>query len=65
VTVKYQTGLASPASVRLCATTAAGDGTFSCTASVPSTSGGPGTHGVKATGKSSATKAATTFLVTT
>jgi virginiamycin B lyase len=64
VTVRYQTGLVSPASVQLCATTAAGDGTFSCTTHVPPTSGGLGTHGVKATGKASGTKAAATFLLT-
>jgi len=65
VNVKYETGLVSPATVSLCATTAAGDGTFSCVASVPSTPGHVGTHVIKAIGQTSGVKALTTFLLTT
>jgi hypothetical protein len=50
--------------VQLCSATAAGDGTFSCAGTIPSMSGGPGTHAIKATGKTSGTKAATLFLLT-
>jgi hypothetical protein len=38
--VNYETGLTSPTSVMLCSATAAGDGSVSCTASVPA-NGGP------------------------
>jgi hypothetical protein len=65
VNVKYQTGLVSSATVGLCQAIAAGDGTFSCVATVPSTAGPVGTHTIKAIGQTSGVKALTTFLLTT
>jgi hypothetical protein len=64
VVVKYLTGLTSPASVKLCTTTAGADGTFACTATIPANAGVSGTHTIKAVGKTSNTAAKTTFLVT-
>jgi virginiamycin B lyase len=63
VKVKLSTG-SSPASVPLCSATAAGNGTFSCTAPVPAATGSPGTHTVEAKGKTSGTKANSIFLLT-
>jgi hypothetical protein len=65
VAVTFLTGLSSPASVLLCTATADSKGKFSCSGSVPWPAGGVGTHTLKATGKTSGTKAKTVFLLTT
>jgi hypothetical protein len=66
VAVTYKTGLASPASVTLCTTTATGIGTFSCSGSIPgaSTAGATGAHQITAKGTSSKRQPTTTFHLT-
>jgi hypothetical protein len=64
VKASYATGLARPASVTLCKTVAAGDGTFSCTGTIPtkaSRAGAPGDHTVTVKGLGSPTSATTVF----
>ena len=65
VVVKYQARLTSPPSVSLCTTTAATDGTFSCSGDIPSgaNAGADGSHEVKAKGTSSLAVATTTFML--
>ena len=66
VSVTYQTGLTSPASVSLCATTAASDGTFACSGDIPSgaDAGAVGGHKIEAAGSSSLAEATKTFTLT-
>ena len=64
VVVKYLTGLTSPASVPLCTTTAAADGTFICLATIPATAGHRGTHTITAHGITSKTVTETSYLLT-
>jgi IPT/TIG domain len=66
VKVIYKTGLVSPASVVLCATPAAADGTFSCSGSIPAkpTAGAKGAHTIVVKGQTSLTKAKITFTRT-
>ena len=52
----------TPPPTQICTATVAPDGTFSCTASIPSSAGPVGTHTVKAKGLT--TTAKTTFLLT-
>ena len=66
VAVTYRTGLTERSAVSLCATTAAIDGTFSCSGDVPSgaNAGADGNHKIKAKGTSSLAEATTTFTLT-
>jgi hypothetical protein len=65
VVVKYRTGLAHPKAHVLCTTTAQPDGSFSCSGTVPTTNAGAlGAHEILGKGKTSATKALTTFTRT-
>jgi hypothetical protein len=68
VQAKYKTGLSAPnpASVVLCTTTAATDGTFTCNATIPSAAlaGSAGGHKVTARGVSSRLSASATFTLT-
>ena len=66
VAVTYRTGLTKRSAVSLCATTAAIDGTFSCSGDVPSgaNAGADGNHKIKAKGTSSLAEATTTFTLT-
>ena len=65
VVVKYLTGLATPATVQLCSTTATATGTFSCSGTLPpsASSGTAAVHTIKATGSSSKKTAETTYLL--
>jgi hypothetical protein len=66
VSVKWTTGLKMPKSLALCATTADGSGSFSCVVTIPTTNAGAvGTHAVQAAGRTSLSKASTTFILTT
>jgi hypothetical protein len=65
VKVKYDTGQSSSTQVSLCSATVAGDGTFSCPATVPADAGRAGTHTIIAKGDTSGTVAKTLFLRTT
>jgi hypothetical protein len=66
VTVKYKTGLVSPSSVALCPATAAPDGTFSCTGSIPTgaNSGVAGAHKIQTKGKTSGLTVTVVFQIT-
>jgi hypothetical protein len=65
VEVSYGTGLASPATVTICSTTANPDGTFSCSGDIPmSNAGAAGSHKIKAKGMTSGAIAKTTFMLT-
>ena len=64
VAVVWLTKLASPSSLALCTATVASTGTFSCTATIPSTNAGPvGVHTIRATGAVSKVPANTTFTL--
>lgn len=63
VTVVWLTGLSSPKSLPLCSAVAKPNSTYKCSATVPASSGGVGTHTVKATGTKSKTMAETIFLL--
>jgi virginiamycin B lyase len=65
VNVTYTTGETSPKTVALCSVTAAGDGTFSCSGSIPadSTAGSDGAHAIQAKGQTSHIKARNLFLL--
>ena len=65
IVANYLTGLTSAASVQLCSTTTTADGTFTCTATIPTITGNPGIHTIAAHGTTSKIIARTTFLVTT
>jgi hypothetical protein len=65
VKVKYDTGQSAPTTMPLCTAIAAGDGTFTCAATIPPNAGAAGTHTIKASGKTSGTVAETLFLRTT
>jgi virginiamycin B lyase len=65
VNVVWLTGLPSPKSLPLCSAVAKPNGTYACSATVPASPGGAGTHTVKAVGSASKTKAQTLFLLTT
>jgi large repetitive protein len=66
VKATYKTGLSapSPASVILCTAIAAGDGTFTCSGTIPATAGPAGNHKVKAKGTTSLATATATFSLT-
>ncbi len=66
VAVTYRTGLTKPFAASLCTTTAAIDGTFSCSGDIPSgaNAGAGGNHKIKAKGTSSLAEATTTFMLT-
>ncbi len=65
VNVIYKTGLTNPSSVSICTTTAAADGTFSCTGDIPTAdAGATGNHKIKAKGTTSHATANTTFTLT-
>jgi hypothetical protein len=65
VQVKYETGLASPATVLICHGKASATGTVSCSGIVPkSKAGAAGRHVVQAVGSTSAHKTSGTFTLT-
>jgi hypothetical protein len=68
VKVSYKTGLAapSPSAVTVCTTTAAADGTFSCSGHIPTAglAGAIGTHNLKAKGLSTLVTEAGSFKLT-
>jgi hypothetical protein len=66
VTVKYKTGLSSPAAVVVCSTSTNSDGTFNCSGNIPSGSqaGALGAHKVTAKGQFSLAKSNATFTLT-
>ena len=66
VTVKYKTGLSSPATVVVCSTSTNSDGSFNCSGNIPSGSqaGALGAHKVVAKGQTSLAKSNATFTLT-
>jgi hypothetical protein len=65
VQVKYETGLASPATVLICHGTASATGTVSCSGIVPTAkAGAAGRHVVQAAGSTSGHKTSGTFTLT-
>jgi hypothetical protein len=62
INVTYATGMKRPSSIALCASQARSDGTWSCTAAIPTKSqGAAGAHTITATGKKSKKTATTSF----
>ncbi len=65
VNVVWLTGLPSPKSIPLCSAVAKPNGSYTCTATIPASPGGAGTHTVNAKGSMSKKKANILFLLTT
>ncbi len=66
VKISYKTGLASPASVLICSTTASASGSYSCSGHIPSGSsaGALGSHSIVAKGVTTKRKPKSTFSLT-